>query len=182
MRSDAARRDSYRKPSSAYDHHQPTNYPHQQPASNESDSNRSESIQSVESALYSSHQRTGQPPAASSTASRSAAGHESASHAKQPPGNQKDYGLKPKPSISSTNPILELASAFTESNRQRRQSVSGGHLYHRRSVGRLSVADASAGAGGGGLFRRRRAVEVSDQKACVLLHSKLKGMKLEDIA
>ncbi|XP_053201741.1 voltage-dependent calcium channel type A subunit alpha-1-like isoform X3 [Panonychus citri] len=31
-------------------------------------------------------------------------------------------------------------------------------------------------------LRRRRAVEISDHKACVLLHSKLKGMKLEDIA
>jgi hypothetical protein len=29
---------------------------------------------------------------------------------------------------------------------------------------------------------RRRAVDASDHKTCVLLHSRLKGMKLEDVA
>jgi len=43
---------------------------------------------------------------------------------------------------------------------------------------RLSISDLPPGLH----LRRRRAVEISDHKACVLLHSKLKGMKLEDIA
>lgn len=184
VRSDAARRD---RNASAYDNQQ-AKYAKQQPtASNDSnDSNRSESIQSVESALYTSHHRTSQ--SASSGANRPSAGHEPTAARARETGHQKDYSLKPRSESSAvaTNPILELASAFTESNRQRKQSLSGGHPYHRRSVGgggRLSVADVAASAGGGGgIFRRRRAVEISDHKAVVLLHSKLKGMKLEDIA
>lgn len=35
---------------------------------------------------------------------------------------------------------------------------------------------------GNRMRQRRKAVEISDQKACVLLHTRLKGMKLEDIA
>lgn len=179
VRSDAARRD---RNASAYDNQAARNA-NQPTASNDSnDSNRSESIQSVESALYSSHHRSGQP--ASSASNRASAGHEP-SRAKD---HQKDTSVKPRrESGIASNPILELASAFTESNRQRKQSLAGAHPYHRRSVGgggRLSVADvaASAGSSGGGIFRRRRAVEISDHKAVVLLHSKLKGMKLEDIA
>ena len=44
---------------------------------------------------------------------------------------------------------------------------------------RLSIEGPPPGAMQRG---RRRAVEISDHKAVVLLHSKLKGMKLEDVA
>lgn len=96
--------------------------------------------------------------------------------------------------VSISNPtaptsLASLAVSLTASQRSRRQSQPTGYL-RRRSLaagGRLSVADlaavtASSSGGGGGLLRRRRAVEISDHKAVVLLHSKLKGMKLEDIA
>ena len=54
----------------------------------------------------------------------------------------------------------------------------------RRQSSRMSI---STGGGGESFpatrFRqRRRAVEISDQRTCALLHSRLKGMKLEDIA
>ena len=170
----------------------------QQQLSNDSNSNRSESIQSVESALYSNHQfnnnsssntnyKPQQPHSSNhqdnytSTLSQ----HQTAT-AKQLKDNLTTTKTKTDP--LSTNPLAELAASFAASNRQRKQSISGGYLHHRRSVGaggRLSVADLAAnasGSGSGAIFRRRRAVEISDHKAVVLLHSKLKGMKLEDIA
>ncbi|KPM06939.1 hypothetical protein QR98_0054210 [Sarcoptes scabiei] len=49
----------------------------------------------------------------------------------------------------------------------------------RRQSSRLSI---TTGEGIPRFRQRRRAVEISDQRTCALLHSRLKGMKLEDIA
>jgi hypothetical protein len=94
--------------------------------------------------------------------------------------------LPVKAAAAPAQSLAALAASLTANQRTRRQSQPTGYL-RRRSLaagGRLSVADLAgvSGAGGGGLLRRRRAVEISDHKAVVLLHSKLKGMKLEDIA
>lgn len=57
-------------------------------------------------------------------------------------------------------------------------TANGGTASRRTS--RMSISgDLPPGTR---MRQRRKAVEISDQRACVLLHSRLKGMKLEDIA
>lgn len=168
----------------------------QQSQLNDSNSNRSESLQSVESALQLDHRQTTTTTHPQSTNHSNQPDHVSSAArlAKQPTKDTTTSNQSHKDTFKSktdTNPILELAAQFAASNRQRKQSISGGYLHHRRSVagasGRLSVADIATAAqqstgSSSGLLKRRRAVEISDHKAVVLLHSKLKGMKLEDIA
>lgn len=173
VKSDALRHQSHR-----YDNNQ-----HHQ-VSNDSNSNRSDSLQSVESALYSNHNKLNNN---STNYHYSTAKKENSTSQQNNSKQIKDKNQKDKTDSSNLNPFLELATSFAESNRQRKYSISGGYLHrHRQSVGtsRPSVAglDANTNLGSSGLLRRRRAVEISDHKAVVLLHSKLKGMKLEDIA
>uniref|UniRef100_A0A6P6XVN9 Voltage-dependent calcium channel type A subunit alpha-1-like n=1 Tax=Dermatophagoides pteronyssinus TaxID=6956 RepID=A0A6P6XVN9_DERPT len=75
----------------------------------------------------------------------------------------------------SNQPTTTTTATTTKSPNQQQQ---------RRQSSRMSI---STGGGGESFpatrFRqRRRAVEISDQRTCALLHSRLKGMKLEDIA
>lgn len=92
-------------------------------------------------------------------------------------------GLKPKTHSSTDGPGNLLSLPMS---RPRRASTRLGVPRIRRrssrsrtpTSSRLSITDLPVGV----RFARRRAVEISDQKACVLLHSRLKGMKLEDIA
>lgn len=52
-----------------------------------------------------------------------------------------------------------------------------------RRQSRMSISDnAGSNMPSSRMRQRRKAVEISDQRACVLLHSRLKGMKLGDIA
>lgn len=93
--------------------------------------------------------------------------------------NQSDSGSgnAASPSIKQNRSNSNEISA--SSLRSRRQSQNTSVPNVSRAQARLSVPDLP----GGTRFRqRRRAVEISDHKTCVLLHSKLKGMKLEDIA
>ncbi len=80
----------------------------------------------------------------------------------------------------SGSPASSIDNSATTSGRQSQiTSVPNASHNGSRSRARLSIADLPSGA----RFRqRRRAVEISDQRTCVLLHSRLKGMKLEDIA
>jgi hypothetical protein len=85
--------------------------------------------------------------------------------------SESQHSGSPSPSIDN--------SATTSGRQSKIVSVPNASHNGSRSQARLSVPDLPSGA----RFRqRRRAVEISDQRTCVLLHSRLKGMKLEDIA
>ncbi|CAG2102896.1 unnamed protein product, partial [Medioppia subpectinata] len=78
----------------------------------------------------------------------------------------------------------ESTCATTTGNKsigfRRQSSTSGPNVSNgTRTQNRLSIVELPTGAR---LRQRRRAVEITDQRTCVLLHSRLKGMKLEDIA
>lgn len=178
-------------PESGVRTHRTSNY--EQTGSNDSNSNRSDSLRGVESALYSAHQHD-----SSSTQRQKATVTAVQKDTSHTTSHKDTYQPKSKPDPLASNPIADLAASFAASNRQRKQSITGGYLHHRHrrsfAAPRLSVADIVTTAaqqpqkqqGHQGdttsQFRRRRAVEISDHKAVVLLHSKLKGMKLEDIA
>ncbi|GIY77886.1 hypothetical protein CEXT_728791 [Caerostris extrusa] len=49
-------------------------------------------------------------------------------------------------------------------------------IANRKSPNRLSIPDLPAGV----QLNRRRAANTTDQKTCVLLHSKLKGIKVDE--
>nr|XP_027201228.1 uncharacterized protein LOC113795235 [Dermatophagoides pteronyssinus] len=79
----------------------------------------------------------------------------------------------------SNQPTTTTTTATTTTTKSPNQQQQ-----QRRQSSRMSI---STGGGGESFpatrFRqRRRAVEISDQRTCALLHSRLKGMKLEDIA
>ncbi|KAF8796010.1 hypothetical protein HNY73_000442 [Argiope bruennichi] len=50
------------------------------------------------------------------------------------------------------------------------------NIANRKSPNRLSIPDLPAGV----QLNRRRAANTTDQKTCVLLHAKLKGIKVDE--
>lgn len=84
--------------------------------------------------------------------------------------------MSDSPPRSAQRSATTTTATPTATTAARRQSIVPNGT---RTATRLSITELPAGAR---LRQRRRAVEITDQRTCVLLHSRLKGMKLEDIA
>ena len=95
---------------------------------------------------------------------------------KDSPKSQKTDSTRSATPPPRSAPQRSATSATTTPSATRRQSIVPNGT---RTATRLSITELPAGAR---LRQRRRAVEITDQRTCVLLHSRLKGMKLEDIA
>lgn len=70
---------------------------------------------------------------------------------------------------------------INNNNNRQTASKSPAPSQTRRQSSRMSISTGE-GIPPTRFRQRRRAVEISDQRTCALLHSRLKGMKLEDIA
>ena len=101
-------------------------------------------------------------------------------NASDKPTENTENGTPPTQSGRSPNAQDSRKQSTTESvGSTIQKSKSNGQSSVARRQSRLSIVE---GVPGGRMRQRRKAVEISDQRACVLLHSRLKGMKLEDIA
>ncbi|XP_015795896.2 voltage-dependent calcium channel type A subunit alpha-1 isoform X5 [Tetranychus urticae] len=89
--------------------------------------------------------------------------------------DSKDYSFTPKKELNSSSATTSERISSTATLKV----PEDGKRSRSSSFSRPSISSDIPPANH---LRRRRAVEISDHKACVLLHSKLKGMKLEDIA
>ena len=88
---------------------------------------------------------------------------------------ESDDEKKEKEKDSDHEEAAQSGTGSEGSDHKRAKKSSFSSVQRKQS--QISVSDMPT------RFRqRRRAVEISDQRACVLLHSRLKGMKLGDIA
>nr|XP_046908932.1 voltage-dependent calcium channel type A subunit alpha-1-like isoform X17 [Dermatophagoides farinae] len=81
----------------------------------------------------------------------------------------------------STIESNQSGSNNINNNNRQTASKSPAPSQTRRQSSRMSISTGE-GIPPTRFRQRRRAVEISDQRTCALLHSRLKGMKLEDIA